>query len=456
MTARLDPDPSHSPESAALINFRQSLHQCLSPWGDALFELCDAVLCSPHRVDCVPALSLEPEFRRSHGSLYKALAGGEVDEEQLRRLLIDHRPKEWPDVFALDASTWARRDAETSPERGFHYSASHHSGSKPIVPGWSFQWISQLNWAHDSWTAPMDARRITPSENATDATISQVRRLLAKLAGDADVVPLFVFDAGYDPIATGDGLIDVRAQVLVRVSSRRVLHFDPAPPTGGPGRPARHGARFALSDPKTWPTADAELNAHDPRYGELNVAVWHGLHPKLTTKGRWGTSGVAPIVCGSVLRVQVEHLPKRSTAANKTLWLWWSGPGEPDLDLCWRAYLRRFDIEHAYRFVKNTLGWTTPALRTPEQAERWTWLIVAAYTQLRLARGLVEDMRLPWEKRRHPSRLSPVRVRRGFPRLRAQIGTPAHPPKFNKPGPGRPKGTRKAPRTRYPVVKKAA
>jgi hypothetical protein len=50
----------------------------------------------------------------------------------------------------------------------------------------------------------------------------------------------------------------------------------------------------------------------------------------------------------------------------KTLWLWWSGPGESDLDLCWRAYLRRFDIEHTYRFVKNTLGWTTPALRTPE------------------------------------------------------------------------------------------
>ena len=141
MTARPDPDPSRSRQSAALIDFRQSLHQCLNPWGDALFELCDAVLCSPHRVDCVPALSLEPEFRRSHGSLYKALAGGEVNEEQLRRLLIGYRPKEWPDVFAIDASTWARCDAETSPERGFHYSASHHSGSKPIVPGWSFQWI---------------------------------------------------------------------------------------------------------------------------------------------------------------------------------------------------------------------------------------------------------------------------------------------------------------------------
>ncbi len=133
-----------------------------------------------------------------------------------------------------------------------------------------------------------------------------------------------------------------------------------------------------------------------------------------------------------------------------------SGPGTPDLDVCWRAYLRRFDIEHTYRFVKNTLGWTAPALRTPEQADRWTWLIVAAYTQLRLARGLVADQRLPWERPCDPAKLTPVRVRRGFRRLRAMLGTPASPRKYHTAGPGRPKGTRHPPRTRYPPVKKAA
>ena len=118
--------------------------------------------------------------------------------------------------------------------------------------------------------------------------------------------------------------------------------------------------------------------------------------------------------------------------------------------------MRRFDIEHTYRFVKNTLGWTTPKICTPEQADRWTWLIVAAYTQLRLARGLVADDRMPWEKPREPDRLTPARVRRGFRRVAAQLGTPASPPKSNRPGPGRPKGTATGPRTRHPVVKKAA
>jgi len=127
-----------------------------------------------------------------------------------------------------------------------------------------------------------------------------------------------------------------------------------------------------------------------------------------------------------------------------------------DLDHCWRAYLRGFDIEDTFRFVKNTLGWTAPALRTPEQGDRWTWLVVAAYTQLRLARSLVDDLRLPWERRRKPARLTPARVRRGFRRPAPTLGTPASPPKSRTPGPGRPKGTRRERRTRYPAIKKAA
>ena len=57
-----------------------------------MFELTDALLCSPAPVGSVPSLSLEPVFRRSHGSVYKALARGGLDEERLRRLLVAVRP----------------------------------------------------------------------------------------------------------------------------------------------------------------------------------------------------------------------------------------------------------------------------------------------------------------------------------------------------------------------------
>jgi DDE superfamily endonuclease len=448
--------PSTDPHAAvaALTGFRADLYGALTRWGDALFELTDAALNCSGPVASVPSLSLEPTFRRSHGSLYKALAHGRVDVTRLRGLLIDNLPAHWPLVFAVDASTWARCDAETSPERGFYYSASKQSAGKPIVAGWSYQWITQLDWAPDSWTAPLDALRIPPTANATTATIDQVRVVLDALPADAEV-PMFVFDAGYDAITLGHDLTGQRVQVLVRISPKRVFHPDPPPRAAGTrGRPRRHGPRFALSEPSTWGSPTAQHETHDLVYGDVHVHAWSGLHPKLHAKGRWAGPDAPPIVASTVIRVQVEHLPKPTGRALKTLWLWWSGPGDPDLSVCWRAYLRRFDIEHTYRFVKSTLGWTAPALRTPEQADRWTWLIVAAHTQLRLARTLVADLRLPWERRREPGHLTPARVRRGFRSLRTTIGTPAHPPKSDKPGPGRPKGTRKPPRERHPAIKK--
>jgi hypothetical protein len=220
------PTSAPTPAFAALQDFRAGFYHCLTGWPDAQFELCEAVLCSAAPVSSVPALSLEPAFRRSHGSLYKALARGQIDEAGLRALLVANLPPGWPLVFAVDASSWPRCDAETSPERGFYYSASKHSAGKPIVAGWSYQWISQLDWAPDSWTAPLDAQRIPPSANPTTATIDQVRQLLARLPADREV-PMFVFDAGYDPIALGHDLADQRVQVLVRISPKRVFHPDP-------------------------------------------------------------------------------------------------------------------------------------------------------------------------------------------------------------------------------------
>jgi hypothetical protein len=136
------------------------------------------------------------------------------------------------------------------------------------------------------------------------------------------------------------------------------------------------------------------------------------------------------------------------------LWLWWAGPGTCDLDLAWRAYIRRFDLEHTVRFCKQTLGWTTPRPRHPEQADRWTWLVLAGYTQLRLARQVAADVRLPWERPRPRPRLSPYRVRRGFPQLLVRLDSPAAAPKPSGCPPGRPKGRCSGPATRYPAVKK--
>ena len=250
-----------APTATVLRAFRAGLYGCFTGWSDGLFELTDALLCAPGPVSSVPALSLQPIFRRSHGSLYKALARGGIDTDALRELQVAYRPADWPAVFAVDTSSWPRCDAETSPQRGFYHHPSGHSAGKPILAGWNYSWIAQLNWARDSWTAPVDVTRIRPDEDTGQATAAQVRTLVGRLHvcdADGDPVPLFAFDAGYDPIGLSVDLADVRAQIVVRIRDDRVFYADPPPRTPGTmGRPARHGAPFRLADPATWPAPDA-------------------------------------------------------------------------------------------------------------------------------------------------------------------------------------------------------
>jgi hypothetical protein len=99
-------------------------------------------------------------------------------------------------------------------------------------------------------------------------------------------------------------------------------------------------------------------------------------------------------------------------------------------------------LEHTFRLLKQTLGWTAPHLRDPRAADTWTWLILGAYAQLWLARHLATDLRRPWEKPAPPGRLTPARVRRGFRHLRQTVTRPAGAPKPSRPGPGRPKGSK--------------
>ena len=137
---------------------------------------------------------------------------------------------------------------------------------------------------------------------------------------------------------------------------------------------ARHdtGRGSSAHNPQTWPEPAATLTTTDPRYGTVTVHAWHRTASQdcCRTRPLDQLRRTRRSCSGTVIRVEVEHLPKPTARTKKTLWLWWSGPGEPDLDRCWRAYLRRFDIEHTFRFAKNTLGWTTPSLCTPEQADR--------------------------------------------------------------------------------------
>jgi DDE superfamily endonuclease len=327
------PTPTLPPCAARSLPGRAAA--CCTRRADALFELGDALLCAP-AIPSLPHLSLEPVCRRGWGSAYAALARGRIDAERLRDLLVRSLPAADPPVFAVDVTTWPRCDAECSPCRGYYYHPSRHSAGQPIVAGWAFQWIAQLSFARDSWTAPVDAARLHPLDDTDQQAARQIRALLARLPA-SQAVPLFVFDAGYDSAQLTLDLAEEPVAVLVRLRADRCFYADPPPrPPGAGGRPRRHGAKFACADPATWPAPTATLTCQDDQYGAVTVPAWAGLHPNQQRHPGHGSGGPRPIVRGTILRVQVERVPAK-TRPPKVLWLWWAGPSSCDLDLAWRA-----------------------------------------------------------------------------------------------------------------------
>jgi hypothetical protein len=459
------PDDAGGGPAAVLSRFRREFYACLDARADELSELADAVLCADGPVRSLAWLSLAPGHRRGHGALYDAVSHGRVEVARLRWSLAClplPRAADGRLMLAVDVSNWLRPGAATSPDRLFCHVYGRGKGQAQMIPGWPYSVVAALESGRTSWTAVLDAIRLGPDDDEAEVTACQVREVVTRLiaAGhwrEGDRPILVIFDAGYDPMRLAHQLADLPVEILGRLRSDRVLHF-PVPPRqpGTNGRPPRHGGEFALTDPATWPDPAVTTTTGTTRYGTAVARAWDRLHPRLTHRSAWiSHDGPLPVIEGTLIRLQVDHLP--GDRDPKPVWLWCSATGAPpaEVDQCWQAFLRRFDLEHTFRMFKQVLGWTIPKLRDPQAADRWTWLIIACHAQLRLARPLAADLRLPWERPAPPGRLTPARVRRGFRNIRATLPCLAGAPKPGKPGPGRPPGSKnRRPAPRHDVGKK--
>jgi hypothetical protein len=450
-----------------LAGFRRVLYGCFTARKDALFELADAVVCRAERVHMLAELSLELECRRGHGAVYDAVSCGVVEVARLRRALAGLPLPAWDDGrirLAADVSNWLRPDAETSAERLFCHCYARGRGTAQMIPGWPYSLVAALEPGRTSWTLPLDVVRLGPADDATEVTAAQVRGVVERIteaghwhAGDPDI--LVVFDSGYDLTRLAWLLADLPVEIMGRLRRDRVMYFPapprPARPAGTGGRPPRHGAALKLSDPQTWAVPSVTTSTQTTRYGTARAMAWSRLHQQLASRGSWEDhDGPLPVIEGTLIRLAVDHLP--GDRSPEPLWLWSSHTraSTAEVDRIWQAFLRRFDLEHTFRFVKQVLGWTRPKLRDPAAADTWTWIIIACYAQLYLARHLAADIRLPWQRPCPPGRLTPARVRRGFRNIRQALPDLASAPKPGKPGPGRPPGSKnRHPATRHDVGK---
>jgi hypothetical protein len=344
-----------------LARFRSELYLSLGMRRDALFEVCDAALCKQERVLMLAELCLEPECRRGHGGVYDALNRGEVVIGRLRRAVDAVPLRPWDDGrirLACDVSDWLRPDAESSPERLFCHTYARGRGNAQMIPGWPYSWVVALEPGRTSWTLPLDAVRLGPEDDLSAVTAAQLRDVITRIIaaghwqpGDPDI--LAVFDAGYDLIRLAWLLRDLPVEIMGRLRSDRVMHFPapplPARPPSTGGKRPRHGHKLAFGDPQTWPEPAVTTRTDTTRYGTAEAMAWGRLHQRLAHRDGWRDhEGELPVIEGTLIRLQVDHLPGCRDA--DPVWLWSSraGTSEEEVNRTWQAFLRRFNIEHTF------------------------------------------------------------------------------------------------------------
>lgn len=414
-----------------LNQFRQSVYAQLGKAQDAVFELMDAVLTSVRPVSFV-SLSQSPVFRRQWPSIYAALHDSRLPQAKLKQELIGRIDTAKQPILAGDRTFWPRQDAVTLKERIY----DHDSRQKRAV-GQSYSTLAWIPETDGSWALPLHHERISSFETPSERAAFQLRQVTRHLG----CRPLAVYDRGYGNASFVNQTATIEADLLLRLAANRCVFGAPAGYSGR-GAPRKHGVKFKFKDPTTWPVPTEILEVDDPKYGRVQLTRWCNFHFKQSPK-----RGM------NIIRVEVLE-PVGRKRKFQGLWLAWLGQLMPPLQEVWRIYLRRFALEHWYRFAKQRLHWTQPKLSSTQALERWSLLTVLMSWQLWLARNECVDTPLPWQSPQ--DKLSPGRIAQGFAVILAAIGTPAKVPKPRGKSPGRATGYCPTPRSRYPTVKKRA
>ena len=416
-----------------LQTFRKRAYALLGNGRDALFDLMDAVITSRSSASYVE-LSLSPAFRRQWPSLYKTLERSAPPAKKLMRLYTQYLPRESRIVLAGDHTAWPRLWSPTLQERTYEHQPAAAPGAKPVTLGQGYSSLVCVPEMAGSWALPLLHERITSFESPLEKAADQLKQVCQTLHER----PVSLWDAEYGCARFLQLTADVACDKVMRLRSNRVV-YGPPPPYSGRGRPRKHGDKFTLNEPATWWEPTQTLELVDEQLGSLRLRHWAPVH--------FRTTATQPMQL-----ILVERLNTEGNRTHRPLWLIGTGEQLPALAALWPHYLRRFCVDHWYRFIKQRLHWCLPQVGTAAQAQAWSTLLPLMTWQLWLARPIVADHTLPWQK--PMAQPTPGRVAHGFGTLLLTLGTPAKAVKPRGKSPGWPPGKARTPRQRFPTVRK--
>ena len=225
-------------------------------------------------------------------------------------------------------AAWGRPDAKTLKDRTHEY-------QEGVILGQGYSTIAWIPEEQGSWALPLLHERISSGESPIPKAAEQLKQVCKHTKNPV----LAVLDREYGNATWVLAQAEIKADSLMRLRRNACLWSAP-PVYGGRGRPRKHGQKMQLNDPETWADADTliEIDEH-PQLGQVKVRQWKNLH--------FYRAAGHPINLILVERIK----PMSSGQPFPPLWLAWVGARTLPLATVWFKYLRRFGVDHWYRFA---------------------------------------------------------------------------------------------------------
>ena len=436
--------------------FRHNLFQNIPKKASCVLNLLDALCADGRRAKSIVELSTSKYFQRNYCSVTRAITDGlpSIDWSSSLSMVSRAGNSSTPyRRFVLDVTPLSRSHSLKLKDRSCVYSPNPTPGNKPITIGHQYSVLAELpegkGMERKNWVLPRSCERVSSSANGSVLGMKQMKEVQKQLEIEKQRI-LTIGDRAY---GSKECLveIDLETQVhLCRARNNRVVwgkfkqeDWDKKKRGGQ----QHYGKKMHLAKPETYLPAGGssqfEYQTHSGKRIQVQAQYWESMLYRSSKKVEYvGHEHEFRLMKFQLLKESGEPLFSRP------LWLIALGDWREEVSIeeYFYHYQDRYDIEHFFRFGKNTLLLDKYQTCDVDHEENWWRFVCLAYQQLSLAKELVEDCPQDWEKylpvyqESKSSLSSPSQTQRAFSKVLDQIGSPARPPFKSKGGKGRQKG----------------
>jgi hypothetical protein len=426
-----------------LVDFRNTLYHLFPKRKDAIFELMDANSASTTSLNSVVHLSKSAFFTRQYPSITDALTDGleAAQWDDIQKLIwCTSQPKDKAPYhrFVVDCTPQDRLHAKTLDDRTIVHKANPAPGNKPICAGHEYSTVVYVppgsSKERKRWVVPVSTERVPSEQKGHELGMKQVARLMKQL-GLEENFTLSIGDSAYATESCRRTVSTLKEHVhIARLrNNRKVFELLPVQ-AHSKGKPKIYGKKMTLNNPAHFLPHDEEVI--------IPVKSKKGSPLSLIIKG-WNTVSFRgsrqfkahqnPFRLLQLIVVDEHNKPM----FKRPLWLSIFGEKRLAISLheCVENYRDRYDIEHYFRFGKQSLLMDSFQTYDTHHEESWWKLCALSYCQIYLSRELCRGTPEAWERylpefkgQDKMELVSAPFAKRGFSKLLDVIGTPAQKP----------------------------